>query len=85
MDSDYFYVYSPWLRAFTADSDSDGVGDSAAGYEPYSHARPTVHNNGANVALLDGHVERVAFKKLWAITSTPAPGTPLHSFWNLDD
>jgi prepilin-type processing-associated H-X9-DG protein/prepilin-type N-terminal cleavage/methylation domain-containing protein len=85
MDTDGFYVYSPMLRPFTYDSDGDGVGDSDANYAPYSHGRPTVHNGGANVALLDGHVERVAFKKLWAITSTPTAGSPAHSFWNLDD
>jgi len=85
MDSDCFCVYYPWLRAFTSDSDSDGVGDSAQGYEPYSHGRPTVHNGGANVARLDGHDERVAFSRLWAITNSPAAGSPAHSFWNLED
>ena len=85
MDTDYFYVYSPMLRPFTFDCDGDGVGDSDPNYVPYSHGRPTVHNNGANAALLDGHVERVAFKKLWAITNTPTAGTPTHSFWNLED
>ena len=85
MDTDYFYVYSPMLRPFTFDSDGDGIPDSDPGYAPYSHGRPTVHNNGANVALLDAHVERVAFKKLWAITNSPTAGSPAHSFWNLED
>jgi len=85
MDTDYFYVYSPMLRPFNYDSDGDGQDDSDRSYAPYSHGRPTVHNRGANVALLDGHVERVAFKKLWAITNSPAPGSPAHSFWNLED
>ena len=85
MDTDYFYVYSPMLRPFTFDCDGDGLGDSDANYAPYSHGRPTVHNGGANVALLDGHVERVAFKKLWATTNSPTAGSPAHSFWNLDD
>ena len=85
MDTDYFYVYSPMLRAFTFDCDGDGVNDSDPNYAPYSHGRPTVHNNGANVALLDGHVERVAFKRLWAITNSPTAGSPAHSFWRLDD
>jgi prepilin-type processing-associated H-X9-DG protein len=53
-----------------------------AQYKPFSHARPTVHNNGANVGLLDGHVERVAYKKLWNIDSS---GNVTHSFWWLDD
>jgi prepilin-type N-terminal cleavage/methylation domain-containing protein/prepilin-type processing-associated H-X9-DG protein len=85
MDTDYFYVYSPMLRPFTYDSDGDGLADSDPSYAPYSHGRPTVHNNGANVALLDGHIERVVFKKLWAIVNTPTAGSPAHSFWNLDD
>ena len=85
MDTDGYYVYSPMLRPFTYDSDGDNVGDSDANYAPYSHGRPTVHNNGANTTLLDGHVERVAFKKLWAITNSPVAGFPVHSFWNLED
>jgi prepilin-type N-terminal cleavage/methylation domain-containing protein/prepilin-type processing-associated H-X9-DG protein len=84
MDSDGYYVYSPMLRPFSFDSDGDGVGDSDPNYAPYSHARPTVHNDGANTALLDGHVERVPFKRLWAIKNIP-PGAPQHSFWNLED
>jgi prepilin-type N-terminal cleavage/methylation domain-containing protein/prepilin-type processing-associated H-X9-DG protein len=77
-----YYVYSPALRPFTTDSDGDGVPDSDPSYAPYSHGRPTVHNNGANVTLLDGHVERVPFKKLWEIK---AGGIPVHSFWYLED
>ncbi len=82
METDTYYVYSPLLRPFTFDSDGDGMGDSDPDYGPYSHGRPTVHNNGANVTLLDGHVERVAFKKLWQIKSG---GLPMHSFWYLED
>lgn len=82
MDTDGYYVYSPLLRPFTYDSDHDGLGDSDAAYAPYSHGRPTVHNEGANVTLLDGHVERVAFKKLWKVDGG---GKPLHSYWYLDD
>ena len=85
MDTDYFYVYSPMLRPFTNDCDGDGKPDSDPNYAPYSHGRPTVHNNAANVALLDGHVERVAFKTLWAVTNNPSAGSPAHSFWRLDD
>jgi prepilin-type processing-associated H-X9-DG protein len=85
MDTDGFYVYSPMLRPFTYDSDADGVADSDPNYAPYSHGRPTVHNNAANVALLDGHIERVQFKRLWAITNSPTAGSPAHSFWNLED
>jgi prepilin-type N-terminal cleavage/methylation domain-containing protein/prepilin-type processing-associated H-X9-DG protein len=82
MDTDGYYVYSPLLRAFTFDSDGDGQGDSDPNYAPFSHGRPTVHNNAANVTLLDGHVERVAYRKLWQIKSG---GVPVHSFWYLED
>jgi prepilin-type processing-associated H-X9-DG protein len=84
MDTDRFWVYSPAepRNKFNADSDSDGVNDSLNSYQPYSHGRPTVHNNGANVTLLDGHVERVSFKKLWQLDSS---GNVVHSFWYLDD
>ena len=78
MDSEDFYVYSPLDRPF-ADGNADGVGEpiAGAGVDQYNRARPTVHNNGANTALLDGHVERVAYKKLWGVSG----GLPTHPFW----
>jgi prepilin-type N-terminal cleavage/methylation domain-containing protein/prepilin-type processing-associated H-X9-DG protein len=82
MDTDGYYVYSPVLRPFTGDSDGDGVPDTDPGYAPYSHGRPTVHSMGANVGLLDGHVERVPFKKLWQVERS---GKVVHSFWYLED
>lgn len=84
MDTSFYYVYCPSDPAyhFDADSDGDKVADSMAKYVPFSHGRPTVHNNGANVTLLDGHVERVAYKKLWNIDSK---GNVTHSFWYAED
>jgi prepilin-type processing-associated H-X9-DG protein len=84
MDTAFYYVYSPARPAnkFTADCDGDGINDTMANYSPYSHGRPTVHSRGANVTLMDGHVERVPFKKLWAIDSA---GNVTHSFWYLED
>ena len=84
MDTLWYYVYSPAepLNKFNADSDGDGVNDTLGQYKPFSHGRPTVHNTGANVGLLDGHVERVAYKKLWNIDGS---GNVTHSFWWLDD
>lgn len=80
------YVYSPADPAypFTLDMDKDGFVDTMAAYPdtPFNFARPTVHNNGANVTLLDGHVERVAYKSLWKINSAKKV---VHSFWYLDD
>ena len=83
MDTEFYYVYSPVDYPFNYDQDHDGVLDTLAGYGPYSHGRPTVHNNGANVTLLDGHIERVSFKKLWQIDN--ATGKVVHSFWYLHD
>ena len=37
---------------------------------------------GDNVTLLDGHVEWVAFKKLWQVNSKRKV---VHSFWYLED
>jgi prepilin-type processing-associated H-X9-DG protein len=82
MDTDGFYVYSPVLRPFTADSDKDGTPDTDPAYSPYSHGRPTVHNRGANVGALDGHVERVKFEKLWEVDRR---GSISNSLWYLED
>jgi prepilin-type N-terminal cleavage/methylation domain-containing protein/prepilin-type processing-associated H-X9-DG protein len=86
MDCVAFYNYSPGDPAyrFTRDSDGDGVFD-ACGNQPeyaYSYARPTVHDRGCNVTLMDGHVEWVPFKKLWAIDRA---NNVVHSFWNIQD
>jgi prepilin-type N-terminal cleavage/methylation domain-containing protein len=84
LDTTGFYMYSPSRQTywFNSDSDGDGVNDSLSQYKAYSHGRPTVHNNGSVVTLLDGHTERVPFKKLWA---AEASGKPTHSFWYLED
>ena len=86
MDTITHYVYSPAdaYYYFTLDLDGDGVKDSMAQYPyvAYNNARPTVHSGGANVTLLDGHVERVSFKKLWQIN---AAGKVVHSFWYMED
>ena len=86
MDTITHYVYSPAdpNYRFALDMDKDGAKDTMPQYDyaPYNWGRPTVHASGANVTLLDGHVERVAFKKLWQVTSA---GKVVHSFWYLDD
>jgi len=80
------YVYSPvdTQYFFTLDLDRNGRLDTMPQYPnvAYNHARPTVHNNGANVTLLDSHVERVDFPKLWDIG---ANNRVTHSFWYLLD
>jgi len=47
----------------------------------FNNGRPTVHGNGSNVTLLDGHAERVSFKKLWEWRG----GKVVHSFWYAND
>ncbi|MSU36852.1 MAG: type II secretion system protein [Pedosphaera sp.] len=86
MDTVTHYVYSPVdpNYHFTVDANKDGAVDSMPQYPdtPFNYGRPTVHNNGANVTLLDGHIERVAFKKLWAVD---LKGNVTHSYWYLED
>jgi prepilin-type N-terminal cleavage/methylation domain-containing protein/prepilin-type processing-associated H-X9-DG protein len=86
MDTLTHYVYAPAdpNYRFTLDLDRDGPVDTMPQYPkvPFNHGRPTVHHNGDNVALLDGHVEWVSFKKLWQID---AAKKVVHSFWYLED
>jgi prepilin-type N-terminal cleavage/methylation domain-containing protein/prepilin-type processing-associated H-X9-DG protein len=86
IDTVSHYVYSPVedRYRFNLDMDNDGAFDSTSRQSeaPYNSARPRVHNDGANVTLLDGHVERVAFKSLWKVDSA---GRVVHSFWHLED
>jgi prepilin-type N-terminal cleavage/methylation domain-containing protein/prepilin-type processing-associated H-X9-DG protein len=83
MDTSSYYVYSPGdpNYKFNGDSDGDTIADTLGGYGPYSHGRPTVHSNGANVTTLDGHVERIAFKRLWKIDGS---GNVTHPYWYMD-
>jgi prepilin-type N-terminal cleavage/methylation domain-containing protein/prepilin-type processing-associated H-X9-DG protein len=86
MDTLTHYVYSPVDASyrFTLDMYRDGKVDTMPQYPdiPFNNARPTVHNNGSNLTLLDGHVERIAFKKLWEIDSSKKV---VHSFWYMED
>jgi prepilin-type N-terminal cleavage/methylation domain-containing protein/prepilin-type processing-associated H-X9-DG protein len=86
MDTITHYVYSPVEPAyrFTLDLNGDGKVDTMPQYPdtPFNSGRPTVHNNGANLTLLDGHVERVAFSRLWQID---AANRVVHSYWYLED
>jgi len=86
MDTITHYVYAPVNPGyyFTLDLNRDGAVDTMPQYPewPFNFGRPTVHNNGANVALLDGHVEWVPFKKLWQLNAAKRVA---HSFWYLED
>jgi len=85
MDTQQYYMFSPADPypgyQWTVDSAGSGQVDSMAQFTPYSQARPTVHHNGANVTLLDGHVQWVAFKKLWAVDASNNATCP---YWWLD-
>jgi prepilin-type N-terminal cleavage/methylation domain-containing protein/prepilin-type processing-associated H-X9-DG protein len=81
MDAISHYIYCPVepTYKFTQDRDGDGVVDSMSNYGvAYNWARPTVHSGGANLTLLDGHVERVAFKVLWRLDSS---GNMANPYW----
>jgi len=86
MDTVTHYVYSPVEQAyrFAVDMNRDGIVDSMAAYPDtaFNFGRPTVHNNGSNVTLLDGHVERVGLKQLWQVDSARKV---VHSFWYMED
>ena len=74
------YIYSPLTWPWVLDMNGDSIPDTMSNYPntAFNWARPTVHNNGANVALMDGHVERVTFRLLWAAKRDVYPA---HRFW----
>lgn len=86
MDTVTHYVYSPVDAAyrFSVDLNRDGMVDSMGAYPDtaFNFGRPTVHNEGSNLTLLDGHVERVAFKQLWQVDSARKV---VHSYWYIED
>jgi prepilin-type N-terminal cleavage/methylation domain-containing protein/prepilin-type processing-associated H-X9-DG protein len=86
MDTITHYVYSPAdpNYKFSIDMNRDGKVDTMPQYPdtPFNYGRPTVHSSGANVTLLDGHIERVPFIKLWDVD---AAKKVIHSFWYIED
>jgi prepilin-type N-terminal cleavage/methylation domain-containing protein/prepilin-type processing-associated H-X9-DG protein len=79
-------IYTPFSAPFDKDVDGDGMPDSngafwSSGFA-FNEARPTVHNSGVNITLMDGHCERISYKKLW---ETKSDGTLVHSYWYLED
>jgi len=71
----------PW----DTDYDGDGMNDSHSGVlatttlGPYNSAQPKIHRGGCNVALFDGHVEWIGYKKFWEIGPD---GYPVHQYWH---
>jgi len=82
MDVEAYYVYSPLYNAWDTDANGDGIPDSNSYYKPFNNGRPTVHNNGANITCLDGHVERQAFRDLWAADGS---GKPQSRYWVMQE
>jgi prepilin-type N-terminal cleavage/methylation domain-containing protein/prepilin-type processing-associated H-X9-DG protein len=85
MESVQDSVASPLVWTFDADASHHGQVDSNSEFledpgVPFNWARPTVHSFGANVTLLDGHVERVPFKTLWAVDKN---NNVTHPYWYL--
>jgi prepilin-type N-terminal cleavage/methylation domain-containing protein/prepilin-type processing-associated H-X9-DG protein len=83
-DTQDFYTYSPLYVMWNNDANGDGIPDTYSTYTPFSRGRPTVHNGGANVTCLDGHVDHVAFKQLWGVTVTSGPfggASPGSPYW----
>lgn len=86
MDTISHYVYSPVDQNYrlALDMNGDTQPDTMANYPdtPFNFGRPTVHSGGSVVTLLDGHSERVPFKRLWAVDRS---GNVQHSFWYMED
>jgi prepilin-type N-terminal cleavage/methylation domain-containing protein/prepilin-type processing-associated H-X9-DG protein len=83
MDCVSEWVYSPADPNYplTADRDGDGLKDSMTGQAAaYNWARPTVHDNGANLVLWDGSVQYVPFRILWQVNSV---GKVQSKYWML--
>jgi prepilin-type N-terminal cleavage/methylation domain-containing protein/prepilin-type processing-associated H-X9-DG protein len=84
MDTISHYVYCPNdpVYAVTTDMVDFIPGNDSFGGMPFSWARATVHGGGANVSLLDGHVEWVSAAKLWEQDSPTIKRA--HPYWFID-
>jgi prepilin-type N-terminal cleavage/methylation domain-containing protein/prepilin-type processing-associated H-X9-DG protein len=85
MDTVSTQLLSPLWLPFDTDVGHFGQVDSNGGQRvetgwAFNGGRPTVHSFGANVTLLDGHVERVPFKQLWAVDKNNSMTCP---YWYL--
>lgn len=71
-------VASPLESRFAIpDLDGDGVADLPSKVEPGDH-NFRIHSDGSQLSLLDGHVEWVHYRKLWAYDRTKRLS---HPFW----
>lgn len=91
MDVHSLWVYNPADPNYQFTQKTDGEYGASpfndtfpSGYK-WNYGHPRVHSNGANVTLLDGHVERVRYQDLYRSVSPTSPTPPTHSFWYADD
>ena len=80
-------MFTPRALPFNVDFNGDGMVDTHAGATSdvaFNNARPTVHNNGDNVTLLDGHVEWVSFKKLWQVNAGQKRSSTRFGIWRIE-
>ncbi len=89
MDGLTLFVYNPlntmpYDYSWVKDMDGDGLNDTMDDpYNiPYNWGRPRVHNNGCNVTVLDGHVERIAYRLLWGVK--PRSNKAMHPYWDMN-
>lgn len=90
MDVHSYWVYNPLSPAYKwmgkTDLNESPWNDSFVPNPPpvgWNYGAPKVHSKGSNVALLDGHVERVRYLDLYA--SRGLSSTPSHSYWYSED
>lgn len=87
MDVHSVWVYNPVEHPYNAKTISEyGVSPfNDTRFFKWNYGHPRVHNNGANVTLLDGHVERVRYQDLYRSVSPTSETPPTHSYWYADD
>lgn len=84
MDVHSYWVYNPLSPAYkwTTQTDAESPWNDTFIWR-WNYGNPKVHQGGANVTLVDGHVERVRYLDLYA--SRGLASTPSHSFWYPED
>jgi len=84
MDVHSYWVYNPLPPAYPWTSKTDEASPwNDTFIWRWNYGNPKVHQGGANVTLVDGHVERVRYLDLYA--SRGLSSAPSHSFWYPED
>lgn len=61
-----YFIYNPLVAPFTSDKDGDGLSDTGTSQKDFNGGAPERHMNGANYAIMDGHVTYLKMKE-WEI------------------